>query len=66
MLYKFFGNLKPIKFILFSMDKEWLDQEDDEWVGFVQTLKKFITKKNDGLEQKIDGLEQKIDVLEER
>ena len=35
MLQKFFGNLKPYKFILFSMDKEWLEHEDDEWVGFV-------------------------------
>ena len=45
MLQKFFGNLKQFKFIIFSMDIKQLEQEDDEWVGFVQTLKKFISKK---------------------
>lgn len=54
MLQKFYGNLKEFQILIFQIDKEAVEAEEDQFVGFVQTLKNYITKQNTNLLKKID------------
>jgi len=42
-----FKRAMPFKIIAFSIDKESLAQESDEWLGLIQSLKKHISFSND-------------------
>ena len=44
MIERFLCKLKEFKVLVFSIDKELQEKEDDENVGFVQSIKNYIHK----------------------
>lgn len=60
MLQKFYGNLKEFQILIFQIDKEAVEAEEDQFVGFVQTLKNYISKQNVTLLKKIDQVNEEL------
>lgn len=42
MIMRMFLMIKEFQIIVFSMDKELVEQEEEEWLGFVQSIKQFV------------------------
>jgi hypothetical protein len=60
MIKRFFEINEEFKMIVFSMDKDLVENESDEWVGFVQAIKNFVAKSNHVLGKKVDQLGNKL------
>ena len=55
LLQKFFGKLEEFKFMIFSVEIEEGDNEEDsQYVGFVKDIKNHVKKLMGGLEKKLD------------
>ena len=42
MIMRMFNLIKEFQIIVFSVDKDLVEQEEEEWLGFVQSIKMYI------------------------
>jgi hypothetical protein len=54
MIQEQFHLLKPFEIIVFSMNMELDEEEQDEWLGFVKTIKTAIAKSAAHVSRKLD------------
>ena len=60
MIKRFFDENVEFKILVFSIDKSLAEGEADDWVGFVQAIKNFVSKQNITLGKKVDSLGQSL------
>jgi hypothetical protein len=60
MLKKFFGVLQPYSTIVFSTDVEYQEVDEEEWKGFVQTIKNAINKSSNAIRIDISKIQQSV------
>ena len=55
-MLKFLGLIQNYKILMFQVQAREQEEDNDEFLGFVQTLKNFVQKQNKDLSKKIDFL----------
>ena len=60
MLKKFFKLTKSYNFIIFSFTENDEQEEEDDFVGFVQNIKDFTSNQSLEIQDKIDGVMNEI------